>query len=155
MYKGLAFCVKCGHFGSVRLKNLAFHCVGVPTKYGRAVLESIRHDKLPKNVARWPEDEALPIILAREDHARSQRHHAANFLDPDIAEALEADLIAGMRSSNTNVSTAPIPLANASTSSSSNPNNVPHELQPAAKARRIMHKFDDEDMSQQSEPSDY
>ena len=119
------------------------------------MLEAIRHDKLPKNVARWPEDESLPVVLAREDHAQSRRRHA-NFLNPDISEDLEADLIAGMRSSNTNVSTAPIPLANASASSSSNPSIEPHELEPAAKVRRIIsHRFDDDEMSQQSEPSDY
>ena len=156
LYKGFAVCIKCGNFGSVRLRNLALLCEGTPNKYGREVLEALQHDRIPKNVTCWPEDEPVVTHLAyEEDQARLRRRQAK--FDTELIEELEANLEAGI-ARHRNDSTWPdyiVPIANAA-SSSSNPAGEPSiNIGPEPMARPVVHGFDEDEMSQQSEPSDY
>jgi len=124
LYKGLAFCIKCGNFGSVRLRNLALLCEGTPNKYGRELLEALQHDRLPNNVTCWPEDEPVVTHLAyEEDQARLRRRQAK--FDAELVEELEANLEAGIASHrNDLIGPGIVPIANAA-SSSSNPAGEP------------------------------
>jgi hypothetical protein len=53
VYKGLLYCSKCGSKGIVKLHYLAHPCQ-TPGRAGLALLENIKHDRLPHNVHEWP-----------------------------------------------------------------------------------------------------
>ena len=151
LYKGLAVCIKCGNFGSVRLRNLASRCEGVPNKYGKDVLEALQHDKFPKNVTRWPEDAPVhSCLFGEENRARLKRKH--DIFEAEVIEELEANLNAGIASSSTGPDYT-VPIADASSSLNPREPNLSHA--PELIASHIVHGFDEDEMSQQSEPSDY
>ena len=109
------------------------------------MLDALLHNKLPKNVACWPEDEPVATLRAHEENQARLLRKQAKY-DRELIEELEADLDAGITSHNNLTGPGIIPIANAA-SSSSNPVGEPStNTGPVLTARPIIHGFDEEEM---------
>ena len=53
-YKGLMFCACCGAVASRKAQLLTGVCRGWASKHGKAILESIGADAVPKGFSVWP-----------------------------------------------------------------------------------------------------
>ena len=72
VYRGLAYCNKCGHRGVSKLVGLANPCGQIDT-YGRANLDSSNNDKLPPNMKNWPDELVCNAIKPSSTLSNTER----------------------------------------------------------------------------------